>query len=107
MILARAHKTKTMSEFYHGDCPKKPHKTYNRPRFARGRRQNEVPILDLLCLKHNVAFCRCGWEWGKHYADNPSIQITRGRKMTQDIRMTRRELQYASDDEIEEELSTF
>lgn len=92
-----------MREFYHGDCPKEPHKTYHRPKFARGNRQDEIPILDLLCLEHGVVFCRCGWEWGKHYADNPSIQITRGR----DIRMIRRELQYASDEEVEEELSTF
>jgi len=62
----KLHTTKTKetsNEFFHRACSKGAHITY----ISDGRRY-PGKIKDRFCKDHNVVTCKCGWEWGKHYA---------------------------------------
>ena len=50
------------SEFFHDSCKKVRHKSWGRGKTS------QYPIQDIFCVTHEIVICRCGWEWGKHFA---------------------------------------
>lgn len=49
-------------------CQLESHTTY------RKMHANRTSFLhDFYCKTHNVACCRCGWEWGWHYGANSNL----------------------------------
>ena len=52
---------KTMNQYNHNSCKSEPHK--------HRELKTKHDFWDLRCKPHQVCFCKCGWEWGKHPHD--------------------------------------
>lgn len=50
-------------EYFHGNCEN----TREHTTISEHGRQKKGHIRDKFCTDHQIAFCKCGWEWGHHF----------------------------------------